>query len=415
MKIPRMIKVKQTFNRQCLTDVEETTSGQINGLNLSFSDGARIAVAVGSRGVANLQKIVRATVATLKAKGAAPFIVPAMGSHGGATADGQKEVLAAYGITERDMGVPIKSAMDVVELSGGDTDMRVFMDKYAYQSDGVVVINRVKSHTDFHGPTESGLLKMCVVGLGKHAQAVELHRYGVFGLKELLPNTAQKVLDSGKIVFGIGIVENAYHDTMAIKAVLPEHMEREEKRLLALCKQNMPCLPVDEIDVLIIDEMGKDISGVGIDPNVTGRIRIRGEADAPTPRITNIVVTDLTEASHGNALGIGLADFITRRLYNKVDFIATYENVLTSTFTERAKIPIIAETEKEALEYALRTCGPVTDESVKIVRIKNTLCLDVMHITKSVYEEIKDRECITIMDENVEIFDEKGGLIAFGH
>lgn len=413
MEIPRLVKIRQSFNNEYISDIEAEVREQINSTGVSFSSGASVAVAVGSRGIANIHRIVKTAVETLKEKGAEPFIVPAMGSHGGATAEGQAAVLESYGITEETVGVPVKSSMQTVELPQGLLKTRVFMDKYAYEADGIVVINRIKVHTDFHGTTESGLLKMCVIGLGKHKQALELHNYGVYGLKELVPATAREVLKSGKITMGIGIVENAYDQTMVIRAVLPQDMEKEEIRLLDINRRNMPGFPVEQMDVLIIDEMGKDISGTGIDPNITGRMKIRGQQDPKIPDITNIVVTDLTGASHGNALGIGLADFITKSLYDKIDFKATYENVLTSTFTERGKIPVIADTDRKAVEYSLRTCGHIETESARIIRIRNTLKLNEIYVSKSILEEIKGNKDIEILGTFEEMFDSEGKLVEF--
>ncbi len=413
MIMPKLAKIRQSFNNEHIADIEGTVKEQINGLETKIRPGASIAVAVGSRGIANLNLIVRAAVGILKEKGAKPFIVPAMGSHGGATAEGQKEVLESYGVTEEYIGAPVRSSMQTVELPQGSLKTRVFMDRYAYESDGVVVINRVKLHTDFHGSTESGLLKMCVIGLGKHKQALELHNHGVYGLKELVPETAREVLKSGKILMGVGIVENAYDRTMVIRAVLPRDMEKEEIKLLDINRKNMPSFPVKQMDVLIVDEMGKDISGIGIDSNITGRIKIRGEQELSDPDITNIVVTDLTGASHGNALGIGLVDFITKNLYDKIDFKATYENVLTSTFTERAKIPIVAATDSMALEYALRTCGPVKPDAARIIRIKNTLRLNELYVSKPVLDEVKAYENIEVAGDFTDIFDSCGKLVEF--
>ena len=413
MIMPKLAKIRQSFNNEHIADIEGTVKEQINGLETKIRPGASIAVAVGSRGIANLNRIVRATVGILKEKGAKPFVVPAMGSHGGATAEGQKEVLESYGVTEEYTGAPIRSSMQTVELPQGSLKTRVFMDRYAYESDGVVVINRVKLHTDFHGSTESGLLKMCVIGLGKHKQALELHNHGVYGLKELVPETAREVLKSGKILMGVGIVENAYDRTMVIRAVLPRDMEKEEMRLLDINRKNMPSFPVKQMDVLIVDEMGKDISGIGIDSNITGRIKIRGEQELSDPDITNIVVTDLTGASHGNALGIGLADFITKNLYDKIDFKATYENVLTSTFTERGKIPIVAATDSMALEYALRTSGPVKPDAARIIRIKNTLRLNELYVSKPVLDEVEAYENIEVAGDFKDMFDSCGRLIEF--
>jgi hypothetical protein len=413
MVLPKLIKIRQTFRDEYIENIEEVVRLELNGSGLSIKQGSRIALAVGSRGVANINRVVKATVDWLKEAGASPFIVPAMGSHGGATAEGQRQVLAGYGVTEESMGVPVRSSMEVVELPQGELCHRVFMDKIAYNSDGVILINRVKVHTDFHAPTESGLLKMCVIGLGKHRQALENHSFGVHGLRDLVPVAARHILGLGKVVLGIGLVENAYDRTMAIKAVLPGQMEQEEIKLLNLCRANMPSLPVDELDLLIVDEIGKDVSGAGMDPNITGRLLIRGEQEPARPRITNIVATDLTEVSHGNALGMGFADFITERFRKKIDTKSTYENVLTSTFLERGKMPIVAETDRAAVEYGLRTCGRRDLENVRVMRIKNTLHLSELYVSETVLQEIRGRSDISVAGQFEDICGGDGSLREF--
>ncbi len=410
---PKLIRIKQNFPNEYIANIEDEVIREIQKSKVKFAKGSNIAIAVGSRGINNIHRIVKATTMYLKAMGTNPFIVPAMGSHGGAIAEGQREVLKSYGITEEYIGVPIRSSMEVIELPQENLCHKVFIDRYAYEADNIIVINRVKVHTDFHGNTESGLLKMCVIGLGKHRQALEMHRYGVQGLREMVPIAAKHILRHAKIVLGIGIVENAYDQTTVIKAVRPEVMEEEEVKLLDICRKNMPRLPVEKLDLLIVDEMGKDITGTGLDPNIIGRIKIQNEKEPEIPEITNIVVMDLTENSHGNALGMGLADFITKRLYDKINFNATYENVLTSTFLERGKMPIVADTDKKAVQYALRTCGPINPENARIIRIKNTLRLGELFVSQHVYQEIKGNNYIEVMGEFEEIFNEQGLLKDF--
>ncbi|MGC8971588.1 MAG: DUF2088 domain-containing protein [bacterium] len=411
MEIPRLIKVRQFFKRERIEDIEGKVREEISKLEISIKPGSEIAIAVGSRGIRNIDRIVKATVEMIKALGGKPFIVPAMGSHGGATAEGQKELLEGYGIKENLIGAPIRSSMDVVELPSDGLKNKVFMDKIAYSADGTVIINRVKPHTDFHGDIESGLLKMCVIGLGKHRQAIEIHRFGTYGLKYLIPPTAKRIIEYGNIIFGIGIVENAYDETMIVEAVKPEDFEEADKRLLNIARENMPSLPVDRLDLLIVDEMGKDISGAGMDTNIIGRIYIDGESEPERPKITRIVVTDLTENTHGNAIGIGLADFTTKKLFSKIDFNATYQNAVTSTFVLRGKIPIIAEDSRTAIEWALRTCGPIDIEDAKIIRIKNTLTLSELYVSQSVIDEIKDK--VEVIGNFIDICDEKGELLPF--
>jgi len=413
MKIPSLIKVRHVFNNEHIRDIEGTVREQMQSSGVKIDKGSNIAIAVGSRGIKNIHRIVKAAVQYVKDMGGFPFIVPAMGSHGGATAEGQKGVLEGYGVTEEYTGAPIRSSMQVVELPQEGLENKVYMDKNAYEADGTIIINRIKYHTDFHGSHESGLMKICVVGLGKHKQALELHKYGVKGLKDMIVPTARQILKHGNIIMGIGIVENAYDDTAIIKALKPDEIENEEAKLLEISKGNMPYFPVDKFDLLIIDEMGKNISGTGVDTNIIGRIGIRGEKEPEKPYITNIVITDLTEESHGNGLGVGLADIITKRLFNKIDLKITYENVLTSNFLKRGSIPIIADTDRQAVEYALRTCGPIETENARIIRIKNTLELGEIYVSQSILEEVRDNRNIEVIGELRDLFGDGSELVYF--
>ena len=278
-----LTKIKQHFSDNSLADVRGELSKELIRLRPFIKPGATITLAVGSRGIRNLTLVVKEVAEFIRKNRAYPVIVPAMGSHGGATAEGQAEVLAGYGITEESTGAPVRSSMEVVELPRVDSPVPVFMDKNAYNSDGVILINRVKPHTDFHGKYESGLIKMAVIGLGKEKQASAVHRYGVYGLSVMVPLIAKQVLSSGKIIGGIALVENAYDETMLLRALLANELLEEEPGLLEIARKNIASLPVDDIDVLIIDRMGKDISGVGIDPNIIGRIKIAGQNEPDRP------------------------------------------------------------------------------------------------------------------------------------
>jgi len=401
----RFIKVKQHFARPRIPDqeIEDRVQMQMIRSGVAIPRGASIAIAVGSRGIANLPRIVQTVVRYVQDSGGQPFIVPAMGSHGGATAEGQCAVLASYGISETAIGAPIRSAMDVVELPPGDLQHKVYMDRLAYQADGTILINRVKPHTDYHGLLESGLLKMCVIGLGKHQGALEIHQYGTRGLRELIPPTARQVLTHGKILLGIALAENAYDETAIINAWRPEAIESEERQLLQWARANMPSLPVRQLDVLIVEEFGKDISGVGIDPNIIGRLKIKTDPEPDFPKITSIMLLELTEKSHGNAIGMGLADIITRRFFDKIDFRVTYENVVTSSFFERGFTPIVVEDEHQGLEYALRAYGLADPHHPRVIRIKNTLRLDELWVSPAVLEEIQGREQIEVTGETMEL------------
>lgn len=402
-------KIRQQFARETLADIEQTVHQQVTA-KLQIAPGANIAITVGSRGINNIARIAKAVVAAVKACGGAPFIIPAMGSHGGATADGQREILASYGVTEAAMGCPIRSSMEVVELAS-DLEMPLFMDKHAFESDGVILLNRIKPHTAYHGEFESGLVKMSVIGLGKERLASTIHTYGVYGLKTLLPKAGRQVLASGKILLGVGIVENAYDETAIIEALTPAEILTREPELLALAKQLMPSFPLGEIDVLMVDQLGKNISGSGMDPNVIGRMRITGEPNPDFPKVKVIVVTDITEPSHGNACGIGLADVTTRRLLNKVDWDATYMNAVTSGFYEHSMLPVVAATDLQAFEWGLRASHD-PHQPKRIVRITDTLHVSEMYVSDAALAEVKDR--VEILSEPMSLFDEHGTLIPFG-
>jgi len=404
MNAYHLTKIKQHFQYNSMADIEAEVSKELLKLRPFIKPDAHIAIALGSRGIKNLVAVTKEVAKFIKENNAHPFLVPAMGSHGGASAEGQAGILASYGISEKTIGIPMRSSMEVVELAQGDSPIPVYMDKNAYQSDGVILINRIKPHTDFHAKYESGLVKMSVIGLGKEKQASAIHQHGVYGLTTLIPSTAKQVLSTGKILGGIALVENAYDDTMLVKALNTEDFFEQEPILLDIARKNMPALPVSDIDVLIIDRMGKDISGVGIDPNIIGRTKIFGQEEPDNPTIKAIVVLDLTDDSKGNAIGIGLSDVITKTLYDKIDFSSTYSNAITSSFLERAKIPIVAGTHKEAFEIALRSCGFLKKGEEKIIRIKDTLHLDEIYVSKSIMDIIDGSEKIESIKENVPLF-----------
>ena len=411
--LPPLNKIRRSFSDKKIINIEEEFRKQIVKIGIKINKNARIAIAVGSRGISNIDIIVKITVDYVKRMGGCPFIVPAMGSHGGATAKGQKEILEGYGITETFIDAKIESSMEVIELDSHDFCHKIFMDKKAYNADGIIIINRIKSHTDFDGKTESGLLKMCVIGLGKDHMAREIHRYGVYGLRELIPKAALKVLKECNILMGIGIMENCYGQTSIIRAIEPKNILREEKEMLKKYKKNTQTLPFKSIDVLIIDEMGKDICGIGLDPEVVGRKYIKKQKEPKYPKIRNIIVSDLTEKTQGNSIGMGLADFITKKFYNKINFKSTYENVVTSTFMERGKMPIVAETTKEAVEFAFKTLNPHMNNEPTVVRIKNTSKLDEMYVSDSLMKKLEKVENIELLSHMDIIFDENGEPLKF--
>ncbi|NLY19043.1 MAG: DUF362 domain-containing protein [Clostridiaceae bacterium] len=398
MKI-KMYKVKQKFNSFYLENVESTVKQEIDKLNLKIKKGHRIAITAGSRGIDRIPLILRAAVEKVKELGGEPFLVPAMGSHGGATAEGQKKILCELGITPDFVGAPVLSSMEVVKVGTFSSDITengkaagfsVVIDKNAYEADGIVVINRVKPHTSFQSNIESGMMKMIAIGLGKRMQAENIHSFGTEGLRQFIAPVARKILETGKIIAGIGIVENAYDRVMEIKAFLPEDIEQGDMELLQKARKTMPKLPVDQLDILIVERLGKNISGTGMDTNVIGRMKIHGEPEPDKPAINRIIVLDLTPETKGNAYGIGLADFTTKALVEKIDYKATYTNAITSTFTERVKIPIVAENEEEAFEMAVKACGIRNPETLRAIRIKNTLQLVEIWVSSVVYNELQE-------------------------
>ena len=411
-----MVRVRQTFPRPRVEDVGATLRESVGRDEIAsrIRPGMEIALTAGSRGVAGINVILRSLVVILKEMGARPFIVPAMGSHGGATADGQVEILRSLGVTEEFCGAPIRSSMDVVELGETARGTPVYMDRISYESDGVVVVNRIKAHTDFRGPYESGLLKMASIGLGKHKQALALHGYGVEGIRDFMVKVGREVVDSGKVLFGVASVENAYDEPAYLEAIAPGDIPRREHELLAEYKKLMPEIPVGNVDVLFVDALGKNYSGTGMDTNVIGRFRIPGEEEPERPQVKYVVVGDVSEESHGNALGIGLADLTTRRLFEKLDLRAMNANVLTSTFLERAKIPMVMENDREALSAAVRCNWGVPPGETRLVRIPNTLHLEHLYVSENLVDEmLQNGEAEIVSDPEELRFDDHGNLEGF--
>lgn len=400
IKLPEMIKVRQKFNNEKIDDIERKIIEEIKEkAEISKLNNKKIAITVGSRGIKNIDKIILTVIKELKKVGAKPFIVPAMGSHGGATAQGQKEFLKSYSITEESMGVEIISSMETVKLGEIEDGTSVYCDKNAYESDGIIVINKIKPHADFKGEYESGLVKMMAIGLGKHLGATSLHRHGFESFKELLPKAGKFFMNKAPILFGIAIIENAYDYPLIIEVVKPENILSREKELLKTAKRNMACIKLDEIDVLIIDEIGKNISGEGMDPNVTGRPGSYLNEGFEAPSIEKIVVLDVTKESHGNGVGIGMSDISTVKCINKLDLGAMYTNSITATILGPSKLPLIMNNEKEAILIAVKTCNRIEPENAKIVRIKNTLELNQIEVSTIYYDVIKKRHDMEMISQ----------------
>jgi hypothetical protein len=376
--------------------------------HLSQVRGKRIAVGIGSRGIANLREIAGSLIGALVAAGAEPFIIPAMGSHGGATASGQAAILASYGITSESMGVPVDASMDTVSLGELEPGLPIHIAQSAPKADGIVVIARIKPHTAFRGPIESGIAKMLTIGLGKQIGADCIHHQGFDRFADLIPRMAQAVVERSRVLFALGVVENAYEETYRIEAFSREEILSMEKEaaLLEESKRIMGRILFPEFDVLVIEEIGKDISGDGQDPNVTGLYLTKCCHGGPVYQKS--VIFDLTHETHGNANGMGCVDIITRNLFDKIDFVSTYTNALTHTEFLAAKIPMVAGSKEDALRIALKTCNRTAPGKQKVVWIKNTCELEEIVISDALLEEAKAHPDIEILTKVGDIAFQQG-------
>jgi hypothetical protein len=414
MSYPRMFRVKQIFDTPApLQDIPAAVRRTLGSLDLAsrIRIGDTVAVTVGSRGIANIGVITKSVIDELKGIRGAPFIVPAMGSHGGATEEGQVEVLKRLGITKQSMGVPIRSSMKVVQV-GELFGYPIYLDKIAAGADHIAVLARIKPHTDFKAEIESGFHKMMLIGLGKRKGASLVHRlFAQYGYYKVLQQGGREIVKNAKIAFGLGIVENAYDQTAKIVGVLPNKMEHTEKILLRLAKAWMMKLPFDKIDVLIVDQMGKNISGAGMDPNVIGRFQ-QPFTQFFNTKIHRIVVLDLTDESCGNAVGIGRADLSTKKLVQKIDKRATRTNALTALVRALARIPPSFDTDKETIIAALDSIKPKS--SVKVIRIKNTLQLGEIDVSEAYLQLVKKRKNLLRFGEIKPFhFNSHGNLMPF--
>jgi Lactate racemase N-terminal domain len=386
-----MLRVRQTFERPKVENVAGTVRAELQKLDLSkkIKPGHSVALTAGSRGITNIPLILQSVARFLKDLGAKPFLVPTMGSHGGGTAEGQRKVLESYGITEAFVGAPIRASMEVVSVGSTPEGFPVVVDRQAAEADHIGVIARIKPHTGFHGRVESGLLKMMMIGLGKHAGALIYHRILLeHPFDQVVRSVGRTICAHAPIAFGLGIVENAYDETARIEAVPPDQFEPREEELLVLAKRWLPRLPFQEADLLVVDEIGKDISGSGMDTNVVGRKRAfrlsPGPENQPVMRL--IFVRGLSARTHGNASGIGLADFTTDRLVRAMDYKATVINCLTAGYPEGATLPVHFETDREVLDAALAIIGTRLPEAGRVQRIRNTLCLEEVDISEACLE-----------------------------
>ncbi len=409
--IPRMVKVRQTFERPILNDFVGELKGKLSAKNVlaKIQPGQKIAVAVGSRGISNLPAMVKVLVEAIKGVGGIPFMVPAMGSHGGATAEGQRDMLIGMGFSEDYIGAPIRATMETVQVGEAENGLPVFFDKNAFEADGTVIINRIKPHVAFRGPVESGLQKMITIGLGKQKGAGICHELGFGEMAVNIPAMAKVSLATANILFAVGLLENAYHETCRIEVLSNQEIATQEPELQAESKRLSPRIYFDKLDVLIIDEIGKNISGTGFDTNVVGRYHTPYCSGGPD--IKSVAVLDVTDVSHGNANGLGIVDFTTDRAFKKVSFEHTYPNALTSTVPLSVKIPMVLKNDKQAIQAAIKTCNRLDKENVTMVRFKNTIALGEIEISESLLDYARGNKYLEIVSQpEALVFNTQGNL-----
>jgi hypothetical protein len=415
MSYPKMVKINQQLDEIKITDVDSHIIAELDKTHMAalLKPGSKVAISVGSRGITDIVTIITSVVNWIKPHGGNPFLVPAMGSHGGATAEGQTQILEDYGLLETKVGAPIVSSMEVNHLGETKSGIPVMLDRNACSADHIIVLNRVKPHTEFHGKIESGLMKMIVIGLGKHEGTITAHRYAVkYGYERTLTEIGLHALKNAPISLGLAIIENGYGQTAQITGVEPETFLEAEKKLLDVARIKTPKLPFDELDILIVDECGKEISGTGMDTKVLGRIMNIYEEELNNPKITRVILRDLSEKTHGNAIGVGLADFVTRKVADKIDYRSTYINSVTAITPEKARLPIVCQNDREAVDFASATAGPVDMDTVRIAWIKNTSKLGEMWISQGLINEAKKNKAVSVLgDEYPMQFDGAGNLL----
>lgn len=413
VKIPKMIKVAQRFAAEAIDDVPARVLQELSHQRFKgrIKPGMRIAICAGSRGIHNYAPVIRHTVDFLKAQGVQPFIIPAMGSHGGANAAGQLEILEGYGITEAQMGCPIHSSMETLQI-GTTLDGRfpVFIDKHAAQADGIILVNRIKPHTAFRGPYESGLMKMLAIGLSKQKGAEFCHSLGFKHMAEMIPLFGKAIIHHANIVLGIAIVENAYDQTSHLVALTDQEIIDKEPALLDLAKSSMPRILIDQADLLIVDEIGKNISGDGMDPNISGTFAEPYASGGI--QVQRVAVLDITQQSHGNTIGWGMADCSTKRAFDKFDPEMTYPNSLTCRVTQVSKMPMIFRNDRECIQGAIKTMSDVDYDNIRVIRIKNTLSLAEIEVSANLKEIVEGHEQMEILSEPFAMpFDAAGNLL----
>ncbi len=414
MPYPELYAVRQKFAREREEDVRGAVRRELQKIlaRTPLKAGARMAITAGSRGVRNIAIIIKTMVDALREAGVEPFIFPAMGSHGGGTAEGQARVLEHYGITPGTMGCPVLSSMTSIQIGQSREGIPVFLDKHASEADGVIAVNRIKAHTEFKGEIESGIMKMLLIGMGKQEGARVYHKaFADYGFDRIVESVAHVVIEKAKILFALAAIENAYEETALIRGLLPQEIVAAERALLCKAKELAPRLPFDNIDVLIVDEMGKNVSGSGMDTNVIGRFYNIVAKEPDKPRIKRIFVRDLTAESMGNATGIGLADFVHRSVVDKMDARATAINCLTAGNPEKARLPIICESDREGVDFCLGAIGLTPPEEARLIRIRNTLRLTEVDLSHALVREMGGRPDLELLSGPVPLaFDAAGNL-----
>ena len=411
IKIPKFVKVRQNFPRPVVADPAGELRSKLEAGK--FLDGVKagmsIAITAGSRGIVNYPLVIRTLVEEVRKRGASPFIFPAMGSHGGATAEGQKNMLAGLGITEETMGCPIKSTMEVVQLGTAWKGRPVYLDKYANEADGIIVVNRIKPHTGFRGKVESGICKMITIGMGKQKGADFCHAEGFGHMAENIPAIAQVTLEKKNIICCVGLIENSYHETAQLEVLRKEEVLEKEPALLERAWELLAKIQIDEFDVLVMDEIGKNIAGTGFDTNVVGRYNTPYASGGP--KITRVTALDITDVSHGNGNGMGMLDMTTRRAYEKFDMEQTYPNCITSTVPLTVKIPMVLKSDKQAVQGCIKTCNVEDWSKLRVVRIRNTIALNEIEVSEALLPLVKAHPHMEVLSEPYELtFDEKGNL-----
>ena len=409
IRLPRMVRVHQQFDSQVVEDIPGEITRQLSGdFPHGIKAGMSVAITCGSRGIANLSTIMRTVVDFCISQGAHPFIIPAMGSHAGATAEGQQGMLAALGVTEESCGCPIISSMETKVIGQTAEGHVVQIDRHAAEADGIIVINRIKPHPVFVAPYESGLMKMMTIGLGKQKQAEVVHQMGFENFHHLIPLFGNAVLDHANILFGLAIIENAYDQTNRLIALTPEGIRQEEPSLLLDAKAKMPRLLPGYADILVVDKIGKDISGDGMDPNITGRF-CQYYTGKPNFTAKRVAVLDLTEATHGNFIGIEAADVTTRRVIDKADPEQTYPNSLTSCGNQH--MPMYMKNDREAIQCAIKISTGIDLNDARIIRIPDTLHVTDIMVSENMLPEILQRNDMQVLGEGDDWpFDEDGNL-----